>query len=93
MPGKGKPFAPGDPRAGRPKGAPNKTSRDARLLAQSLVSDPEYVQKLKARLLEGKAAHMEALLWHYAYGAPPSKPVDAMTLMCEDILETDGADV
>jgi hypothetical protein len=45
------------------------------------------------RLLEGKAAHMEALLWHYAYGAPPSKPVDAMTLMCEDILETDGADV
>lgn len=47
-------FVPGDPRAGRPKGTPNKTGRDARLLAQSLVTDPEYLEKLKQRLIDGK---------------------------------------
>lgn len=30
MPGNGKPFSPGDPRAGRPKGTPNKATRDVR---------------------------------------------------------------
>jgi hypothetical protein len=78
MPGKGKPFMPGDPRAGRPPGSQNKTGRDARLLAQSLVTDPDYLEKLKQRLIDGKAGDLEKVLWHYAYGAPPQHPVSAI---------------
>ena len=76
-------FTPGDPRAGRPPGATNKTSRDARALAQSLVSDPAYLDKLKQRLIDGKAGDLEKVLWQYAYGAPPQHPVTIM----DDFLE------
>jgi hypothetical protein len=37
MPGKGKPFSPGDPRAGRPKGTPNKATRDVRTVFSAFV--------------------------------------------------------
>jgi hypothetical protein len=63
MLGKGKPFQPGDPRAGRPPGVPNKTSLAARELAQRLLSDPAYVEKLKTRLIDGKLGALEATLW------------------------------
>lgn len=55
---------------GRPKGAKNKTTAEVRAAAEKLVSDPEYRKELKTRLREGKAPHMETLLWHYAYGKP-----------------------
>jgi hypothetical protein len=76
-------FKPGDPRAGRPKGTPNKTGRDARILAQSLVTDPEYLDKLKQRLVDGKAGDLEKVLWQYAYGAPPAHPVSVMDELFE----------
>jgi hypothetical protein len=75
---RGKPFTKGDPRAGRPPGSQNKTGADARRLAQSLVSDPAYLEKLKQRLIDGKAGDLEKVLWHYAYGSPPAHPVTAM---------------
>jgi hypothetical protein len=71
-------FTPGDPRAGRPKGSLNKTGKDARELAQSLVCDPEYLEKLKQRLLDGKLGDLEKTLWAYAFGAPPQRPVSPM---------------
>jgi hypothetical protein len=85
MPGKGKPFTPGDPRAGRPKGTPNKTSRDARLLAQSLVSDPDYLEKLKQRLMAGTLGEFERILWQYAYGPPAAHPVTIMDEFVEGL--------
>jgi hypothetical protein len=85
MPGKGKPFVTGDPRAGRPRGTPNKTSRDARLLAQSLVSDAQYLENLRQRLIDGKAGDLEKVLWHYAYGPPPEHPVTALSEALETL--------
>ena len=85
MPGKGKPFVPGDPRAGRPQGAMNRTGRDARILAQGLVSDPIYLENLKQRLIDGKAGDLEKVLWHYAYGAPPQRPVSPMDELFDTI--------
>ena len=55
-------FRPGDPRAGRPAGVPNKTGRDARELAQKLVTNPEYVEGLRARLIAGKLGALEQVL-------------------------------
>jgi hypothetical protein len=83
-------FTPGDPRAGRPKGTPNKTSRDARLLAQALVSDPEYVATLKQRLINGKLGDLEKVLWAYAYGPPPAHPITIMDELFETLPPPQG---
>lgn len=55
---------------GRPVGALNKRTTEARDLARALVEDPEYRQLLLIRIKVGEAPHMETLLWHYAYGKP-----------------------
>ena len=55
---------------GRPKGAQNKTTVEVRAAAQQLVENPAYRAELAIRLKDGKAPHMETLLWHYAYGKP-----------------------
>jgi hypothetical protein len=57
---------------------PNKTSRDARELAQRLVSDPRYVEALQQRLIDGKLGALEQVLWAYAYGPPPERPISPM---------------
>jgi hypothetical protein len=71
-------FQPGDPRAGRPQGSPNKTGRDARELAQRLVTDEAYVNGLRERLIAGKLGALEQVLWAYAFGPPPEHPVSAL---------------
>ena len=56
---------------GRPKGVPNKATKEVKELAQRLVLDPEYQAKLKQRLLKGTLpSAVEALLWHYSFGKP-----------------------
>lgn len=55
---------------GRPKGVPNKATREVKELARALVEDPAYRKKLRDRLLAGKAPQIEIMLWHYAYGKP-----------------------
>jgi len=55
---------------GRPKGAENKVTREARELALSIVQDAVYLANLKVRIEAGKAPQMEPLLWQYAYGKP-----------------------
>ena len=55
---------------GRPKGVPNKATREIKETARRLVEDPVYVAALAARLIRGKAPRMEVLLHYYAYGKP-----------------------
>jgi hypothetical protein len=56
---------------GRPKGVPNKATKEVKELSRRLVLDPEYQQKLKQRLLKGTLTPaVEVLLWHYAFGKP-----------------------
>ena len=55
---------------GRPKGAVNKTTAEAREFAEQFLSRPAYSDSLRRRVDAGKAPHMEVLLWHYAKGKP-----------------------
>lgn len=67
----GRPFEPGDPRAGRPLGCQNKATAEVKSLARALVDDPLYREALRERLVSGDCAPaVEVLLWHYAYGKP-----------------------
>lgn len=61
----------GNPK-GRPKGAPNKATIDAKEFCSQLVDSPEYRAALTRRLENGTAGSIETLIWHYAKG----KPVD-----------------
>lgn len=58
---------------GRPKGVPNRATREVRELARSIVEDPGYLEGLKKRVEAGQAPHMETLLFHYAYGKPKER--------------------
>lgn len=63
-------FEKGNP--GRPEGIPNRSTREIRAMARSLVEDPIYLANLKERLDSGKIAPaVECMLYHYAYGKPP----------------------
>lgn len=55
---------------GRPKGVPNKATREIKEAARQLVESADYRQALQRRLVSGRAPHMETLLFHYAYGKP-----------------------
>ena len=55
---------------GRPKGVPNKATREIKDFARECLEDPTYIESLKRRLKSGKAPHMETLLAHYGYGKP-----------------------
>jgi len=61
---------PAHPGPGRPKGAPNKTTREARELARKFATDPIYQKRLLERLRAGEAGPMEVTIWSYAYGKP-----------------------
>jgi hypothetical protein len=68
---RGKPFEKGDPRAGRPKGTPNKATAEIRDLARSLLSRPGYLRHMERQLDEGKLPPpILVMLHHYAYGKP-----------------------
>lgn len=62
------PFKKGQ--GGRPKGAINHATREIQAIARALVEDQSYVRSLKKRLVAGKAPHIEAVLFYYAYGKP-----------------------
>jgi hypothetical protein len=68
---RGKPFEPGDPRAGRPRGRANNRTVEVRDLCRRLLTDPGYLEALKERLKTGKAGALEPILWQYAFGSPP----------------------
>jgi hypothetical protein len=85
MPRSSTTFQPGNGAGpGRPKGRRNKVTAEAQALARSLVQDPEYLRKLKERLLAGKLhPQVEVMLWGYAHG----KPKDSLTLKIDMLME------
>ena len=58
------------PGPGRPKGSPNKRTKEAREIARKFATDKIYQKRLLQRLRAGKAGSMEPILWYYAYGKP-----------------------
>ncbi len=64
---KGQPARPGP---GRPKGAENKRTKEARELARKFATDKIYQKRLLERLRAGEAGSMEVTVWYYAYGKP-----------------------
>lgn len=61
---------------GRPPGMPNKATRIAKDLAESILDD-DYMERLKQRVKAGKAPHMEQLLWQYWQGKPKGPDDDS----------------
>ncbi len=70
---KGKKSKPGP---GRPKGAENQKTKEARGIARKLATDKTYQANLIKRLIEGTAGPMEPCIWQYAFG----KPKDSLDL-------------
>jgi hypothetical protein len=72
----GRPFSNGNPGGGRPKGAPNKATREIKEFARNFLMSDKYQRSLERRILAGTAPHMEVLLHHYAFGKPTDKYVE-----------------
>jgi|SRR6185369_2351481 len=75
MPGKargpGKPFKPGDGRAGRRPGSLNKATIEVKEACREIVESPAYRRNLKLRAAKGELSPpVEVMLWAYAYGKP-----------------------
>jgi hypothetical protein len=87
---RGKPFEPGDPRAGRKPGSVNKRTVQVRDICRRLLLDPGYQEALQKRLREGKAGSLEPTLWQYAFGAPPIYVSSPLTDMLEELAENGG---
>jgi hypothetical protein len=71
MAGIGKPFKKGE--GGRPKGVPNKATREIQQFAKEFLESPEYRARLKIRIERGQAMPIETLLYHYGYGKPKER--------------------
>jgi len=60
----------GVPGPGRPKGVPNRATTEMKEFALWFLTDETHRSNLRARILAGKADHIETLLWLYVYGRP-----------------------
>lgn len=55
---------------GRPKGLPNKATRQIKEFGERLFKSKEYQESIKARILEGKAPAVEIHLMNLTFGKP-----------------------
>jgi hypothetical protein len=65
-------FQPGQSgnKDGRPKGATNKATREAKAFLEKFLKSGKYRDSAMLRVLKGKAPHLEVLWHHYAFGKP-----------------------
>src|SRR5437867_2638617 len=64
-------MAKGSKTGGRRPGSLNKVTVEAKEFCASIVDDPQYQAKLRARALAGNLPPaLEAMIWHYAKGKP-----------------------
>lgn len=61
------PFRPG---AGRPKGVPNKATREIKAFWHAFFRSKPYRETAKNRMLAGRAPHLESYLLALVYGKP-----------------------
>ena len=81
-------FHKGKPKTGgRKPGTPNKATVEIKEFARSILEDPLYQKRLKDRVIQGKAPHIEALLFHYAYGKPTETTGEQGATLEELVLE------
>jgi hypothetical protein len=76
---------------GRPRGAKNHTTEEARRWARKILESPKYRASLRKRLLAGKAPHIEVLLWHYGYGKPREQEASPAVAIQINMPGLDGA--
>jgi len=55
---------------GRPKGVPNKATKDLKEWAEQFFASPEWRKAAEQRMLKGKAPHLEGYLLPLIYGKP-----------------------
>ena len=58
------------PGPGRPKGAPNKTTKAHKEWAHELLTSEEWRESARTRIIEGKAPHLESLIVQQITGKP-----------------------
>lgn len=71
---------------GRKSGTPNKATVEIKEFARSILEDPLYQQRLRNRVIQGKASQVEVLLFHYAYGKPKETFVGERSLTLEELV-------
>jgi hypothetical protein len=66
---RGRPFATGN--SGRPKGVPNKVTREVRAFSRGILEDPLVQARIRLDAQKGRLAPpVLTMLFHYAYGKP-----------------------
>lgn len=82
MPGKGKPFVKGDPRAGRPKGRKSDKTIELDLLTRAgkALDSAAYWENAYGRIIRGRAPHLE----NYLLPRLKGKPADQIELTGAD---------
>lgn len=89
--GSGRPFKKGDKRAGRPRGARNKVTTEAKAAMNEIVDNPEYRAALLQRMIAGDAGAMEPICWYFAKGKPKERvELGADKSLAQLVLEAAG---
>lgn len=80
------------PGPGRPKGVPNKATREQKEFLRSILESPEYRESFRARMIKGDPS-LEQMAHHYVIGKPKDTLLleKAPPLLLVDVLT--GSDV
>ena len=72
---------------GRTRGTTNKSTREVKAFAESLISRPLYVKRLRSEFDNGTVdVKLQILMWHYAKGQPTKHVEHSGTLTLEEIV-------
>jgi hypothetical protein len=55
---------------GRPRGAKNRITRELREFMRRVLTNPDYLNALEARIQAGKATELERFFWAHLAGTP-----------------------